>query len=97
MERTECSETSAFNIQTPGKCPEEIIPFQDLSYYCTLSVTFSVHIQGQAHSKWHTMGGGENKPMKQLWKNVWHEKIFCYKLLCPGMGRKIHYRAGREE
>jgi hypothetical protein len=26
MEPTECSETSAFNIQTPGKYPEENIP-----------------------------------------------------------------------
>jgi hypothetical protein len=26
MEPTECSETSAFNIQTPGKYPEESIP-----------------------------------------------------------------------
>jgi len=23
MEQTECSETSAFNIQTPGNCPKE--------------------------------------------------------------------------
>jgi hypothetical protein len=28
MERTEYSETSAFNIQTPGKWPEENIPCQ---------------------------------------------------------------------
>jgi hypothetical protein len=27
MEPTECSETSAFNIQTPGKYPEENIPY----------------------------------------------------------------------
>jgi hypothetical protein len=27
MEPTECSEMSAFNIQTPGKCPEENIPY----------------------------------------------------------------------
>jgi hypothetical protein len=26
MEPTECSETSAFNIQTPGKYPEENLP-----------------------------------------------------------------------
>jgi hypothetical protein len=26
MEPTECSKTSAFNIQTPGKYPEENIP-----------------------------------------------------------------------
>jgi hypothetical protein len=26
MEPTDCSETLAFNIQTPGKHPEEIIP-----------------------------------------------------------------------
>jgi hypothetical protein len=25
MEQTECSETSAYKIQTPGNCPEEII------------------------------------------------------------------------
>jgi hypothetical protein len=29
METTECSETSAFNIQTPGKYPEENLP-----WYC---------------------------------------------------------------
>jgi hypothetical protein len=27
MEPTECSETSAFNIQTPGKYPEETLPY----------------------------------------------------------------------
>jgi hypothetical protein len=27
MEPTECSETSAFNIQTPGKYPEENLPY----------------------------------------------------------------------
>jgi hypothetical protein len=27
MEQTECSETSAFNIQTPGKYPEENLPY----------------------------------------------------------------------
>jgi hypothetical protein len=27
MEPTECSETSGFNIQTPGKYPEENIPY----------------------------------------------------------------------
>jgi hypothetical protein len=27
MEQTDCSETSAFNIQTPGKYPEENIPY----------------------------------------------------------------------
>jgi hypothetical protein len=27
MEPTECSETSTFNIQTPGKCPEESLPY----------------------------------------------------------------------
>jgi hypothetical protein len=27
MEPTECSETSAFNIQTPGKYPEENRPY----------------------------------------------------------------------
>jgi hypothetical protein len=27
MKRTECSERSAFNIQTPGKCPEENMPY----------------------------------------------------------------------
>jgi hypothetical protein len=27
MEPTECSETSAFNIQTPGKYPEDNIPY----------------------------------------------------------------------
>jgi hypothetical protein len=27
MEPTECSETSAFNIQTPGKYPEENVPY----------------------------------------------------------------------
>jgi hypothetical protein len=27
MEQTVCSETSAFNIQTPGKYPEENIPY----------------------------------------------------------------------
>jgi hypothetical protein len=27
MEPTECSETSAFNIQTPGKYPEQNIPY----------------------------------------------------------------------
>ena len=25
MEQTECSETSAYKIQKPGNCPEEII------------------------------------------------------------------------
>jgi hypothetical protein len=27
MEPTECSETSAFNIHTPGKYPEENLPY----------------------------------------------------------------------
>jgi hypothetical protein len=27
MEPIECSETSAFNIQTPGKYPEENLPY----------------------------------------------------------------------
>jgi hypothetical protein len=37
MEPKECSETSAFNIQTPGKYPEENIPnaqlFHKLSHF----------------------------------------------------------------
>jgi hypothetical protein len=32
IEPTECSETSAFNIQTPGKYPEENIPFVRINY-----------------------------------------------------------------
>jgi hypothetical protein len=31
VERTECSETSAFNTQTPGKYPEDNLSNQNLS------------------------------------------------------------------
>jgi hypothetical protein len=35
MEPTECSETSAFNIQTPGKYPEENIPYLHINHTYT--------------------------------------------------------------
>jgi len=36
MEQTECSETSAYKIQTPGNYPEEAQnKFKDLRMYCS--------------------------------------------------------------
>jgi hypothetical protein len=42
MEPTECSETSAFNIQTPGKYPEENIPY--LQHGESLKTTIKVKV-----------------------------------------------------
>jgi hypothetical protein len=44
MEPTECSETSAFNIQTPGKYPEENLPY--LQHGESLKTTI-IHLYGE--------------------------------------------------
>jgi len=41
MEQTECSETSAYKIQTPGNYPEENT--QHTIYYFTLQTVSSCH------------------------------------------------------
>jgi hypothetical protein len=55
MEPTECSETSAFNIQTPGKYPEENIPVIIHTYppvkmeptECSETPAFNIHTPGK--------------------------------------------------
>jgi len=46
-EGTECSETSAHKIQTPGNYPEESIQHTEHSRSLKSSITYLLHICGQ--------------------------------------------------
>jgi hypothetical protein len=54
MKPTECSETSAFNIQTPGKYPEENIPYLQ---HCEISkTTIKQYIYASMHEALYLLG-----------------------------------------
>jgi hypothetical protein len=44
MERTECSETSAFKLQTPGNYPKESIQHLEVSHFAILSSLLHVSL-----------------------------------------------------
>jgi len=45
MERTQCSETSAFNTQTPEKCPEDNLSIRITYFECVFVGSVVQHVK----------------------------------------------------